>query len=294
MDVQLADLAQSAAARTAARGVVEREGIGVAHEGLPDAREEQTQQGVDVGVGAHRGAGVGGRLALFDDDGDGQVLDVAHVWPPVLGQVLLREGGEGVVEFPSRLGRDGVQHQRRLPRPRHARHYGDFPLGNPDVDVLEVVLRGIADDDVGEVVIGFHLFHSVQFLAAIDLNRQRYDIFLKHGMVMRSRLHSSPFHQIFPNYAVVWRKIVFLRVEIIKKAMIQGRTNNSNDAAMQGVFLNVPVDDWALLQELIRKFGWQSETREQLLDRFCSSRPQQPTLTDEEIMEEVKAVRYGK
>jgi hypothetical protein len=52
--------------------------------------------------------------------------------------------------------------------------------------MLEVVLGGIADDDVGEVVIGFHLFHSVQFLAAIDLNRQRYDIFLKHGMVMRS------------------------------------------------------------------------------------------------------------
>ena len=152
VDVQLADLAQSAAARTAARGVVEREGVGVAHEGLPDAREEQTQQGVDVGVGAHGGAGVGGRLALLDDDGDGQVPDVAHVRPPVLGQVLLREGGEGVVELAPRLGRDGVQHQRRLPRPRHARHHGDFPLGNPDVDVLEVVLRGIADDDVGEIV----------------------------------------------------------------------------------------------------------------------------------------------
>ncbi len=76
--------------------------------------------------------------------------------------------------------------------------------------------------------------------------------------------------------------------------MIQGRTYSGNDGAMQGVFLNVPVDDWALLQELIRKFGWQFETREQLLDRFCSSRPQQPTLTEEEIMEEVKAVRYGK
>ena len=63
---------------------------------------------------------------------------------------------------------------------------------------------------------------------------------------------------------------------------------------MQGVFLNVPVADWDLLKELIRKFGWQSETREQLLDRFCNSRPQQPQLTDEEIMEEVKAVRYSK
>lgn len=62
---------------------------------------------------------------------------------------------------------------------------------------------------------------------------------------------------------------------------------------MQGVFLNVPVSDWTLLEELIRRFGWQSETREQLLERFCSNRPQQP-LTEEEIMEEVNAVRYGK
>ena len=45
-------------------------------------------------------------------------------------------------------------------------------------------------------------------------------------------------------------------------------------------------------KELIRKFGWQSETREQLLERFCSSRPQQPTLSDEEIQAEVNAVRY--
>lgn len=76
--------------------------------------------------------------------------------------------------------------------------------------------------------------------------------------------------------------------------MIQGRPYSNGETAMQGVFLNVPVFDWTLMKELIRKFGWQSETREQLIERFCSSRPQQPTLTDEKIMEEVKAVRYGK
>ncbi|MBP3740367.1 MAG: hypothetical protein J6I41_04565 [Bacteroidales bacterium] len=62
---------------------------------------------------------------------------------------------------------------------------------------------------------------------------------------------------------------------------------------MQGVYLNVPMSDWSLLKELIRKFGWQSETREQLLDRFIASRPQQPPLTEQEIMNEVSAVRYG-
>jgi hypothetical protein len=85
-----------------------------------------------------------------------------------------------------------------------------------------------------------------------------------------------------------------LQNEIRQKEMIQSRTYSNGDASIRGVFLNVPVSDWTLLKELIRKFGWQSETREQLIDRFCNSRPQQPTLTDEEIMEEVKAVRYGK
>lgn len=68
--------------------------------------------------------------------------------------------------------------------------------------------------------------------------------------------------------------------------------NNTNGSAFQGVYLNVPVSDWSLLKELVRKFGWQSETREQLLDRFIASRPQQPPLTEEEIMEEVRAARY--
>ena len=51
--------------------------------------------------------------------------------------------------------------------------------------------------------------------------------------------------------------------------------------------------DWMLLKELIRKFGWQAETREQLLDRFVKSRAKKPALTEEEIMEEVNAVRYN-
>ena len=69
--------------------------------------------------------------------------------------------------------------------------------------------------------------------------------------------------------------------------------NNTNSPTLQGVYLNVPMSDWSLLKELIRKFGWQSETREQLLDRFITSRPQQPQLTEAEIMEEVRAARYG-
>lgn len=65
-----------------------------------------------------------------------------------------------------------------------------------------------------------------------------------------------------------------------------------NEVSFQKVFLNVPTSDWSLLKELIRKFGWQFETREQLLDRFVESRNKKPQISEEDIMNEVKAVRY--
>jgi len=63
---------------------------------------------------------------------------------------------------------------------------------------------------------------------------------------------------------------------------------------MQGVYLNVPTVDWSLFKELVRKFGWQAETREQMLDRFVSSRPASPALSEEDIINEVRAARYTK
>ena len=67
-----------------------------------------------------------------------------------------------------------------------------------------------------------------------------------------------------------------------------------DNVQMQGVYVNVPTVDWSLFRELIRKFGWQAETREQLLDRFVSNRPATPGISEEEITDEVRAVRYGK
>lgn len=67
----------------------------------------------------------------------------------------------------------------------------------------------------------------------------------------------------------------------------------TNSATIQGVYVNVPTVDWSLFRELVRKFGWQVETREQLLDRFISTRSANPAISEEEIMDEVRAVRYA-
>ena len=61
----------------------------------------------------------------------------------------------------------------------------------------------------------------------------------------------------------------------------------------QGVYLNIPRADWTLLQELINRFGWQSETREQMLEEFMQTRPMNVDLTEEDITNEVRAVRYA-
>ncbi len=68
----------------------------------------------------------------------------------------------------------------------------------------------------------------------------------------------------------------------------------ASNTATQGVYINVPKNDWPLFRELIRKFGWKAETREQLLDRFVSSRPSDADISEEDIMDEVKAIRYSK
>ena len=71
-------------------------------------------------------------------------------------------------------------------------------------------------------------------------------------------------------------------------------TATVNNEQMQDVYVNVPAVDWSLFRELIRKFGWQAETREQLLNRFVSSSPANHAISEEEIMDEVRAVRYAK
>ena len=61
----------------------------------------------------------------------------------------------------------------------------------------------------------------------------------------------------------------------------------------QGVYLNIPRTDWILLQELVNRFGWKSETREQMLEEFMQTRPVNVDLSEEDIMNEVRAVRYA-
>lgn len=64
------------------------------------------------------------------------------------------------------------------------------------------------------------------------------------------------------------------------------------ERASEQIFLNVPTADIGLFKGLMSKLGWEYETRKDALKRFIMSRPKDVDLSDEEIMEEVRAVRY--
>lgn len=70
----------------------------------------------------------------------------------------------------------------------------------------------------------------------------------------------------------------------------------SNIALTQtfGVYLNIPRTDRKLFNELVKKFGWVSETREDVLKEFLADRPIVNDITEGDIMDEVKTVRYCK
>ena len=90
------------------------------------------------------------------------------------------------------------------------------------------------------------------------------------------------------NYLFAYvRKKSYLCVANAKQEVIMTATMT------QEVYLNIPRADWTLLQELVNRFGWQSETREQMLEEFMQTRPMNVDLTEEDIMNEVRAVRYA-
>jgi len=113
----------------------------------PDPSVEDAEIVVDLGDRPHRRAWVlRGRL-LLDGDSGRQALDRVDVGLLHLLEELPGVGGQALDVPALPLGVDGVEGERRFPGARQAGH-DDQPLArNLEVDVLEVVLAGAADDD---------------------------------------------------------------------------------------------------------------------------------------------------
>ena len=60
------------------------------------------------------------------------------------------------------------------------------------------------------------------------------------------------------------------------------------------VRLNIPKSEMRFFRELMAKMGWEAETKESALQKYIASRPKNVKLSDEDILSEVYAVRYGR
>jgi len=66
------------------------------------------------------------------------------------------------------------------------------------------------------------------------------------------------------------------------------------DTACENVFVKIPQSDMDFFQLFSEKMGWSVEKKQNIWDNYILNSPKNIDLTDEEIMEEVRSVRYGK
>ncbi|MDR3184557.1 MAG: hypothetical protein LBT49_04030 [Prevotellaceae bacterium] len=65
-------------------------------------------------------------------------------------------------------------------------------------------------------------------------------------------------------------------------------------ATSQNIYLNVPQSEIGFIMTLAQKMGWEVETKEDSLRKYIASRPKNVDLSEEEIIEEIRATRYSK
>ena len=77
--------------------------------------------------------------------------------------------------------------------------------------------------------------------------------------------------------------------EIIEKAITY-----NNGINREKILVDIPQSDMIFFKLFADKFGWQFNSRQNLWDEYIKDSPVDVNLSEEEIMEEVRAVRYEK
>ena len=111
-----------------------------------DARPEEAHVVVDLGLGADGGTRVAAGAPLVDGDGGREAFDVVDVGLLHLAEELAGVGGEGLDVASLAFGVDGVEGEGRLAGAGEAGDDDELVARDLDVDVLEVMLAGAAND----------------------------------------------------------------------------------------------------------------------------------------------------
>jgi hypothetical protein len=131
--------------------------------GAPDAGIQQPQVIVNFGRRPHGRPRIANAVLLPDRDGGADSLDRIDVWLLHPLEELPRVGGErfDVAALPFRV--DRVERERRLARSADPGHHDERPRRKRQVDVLEVVRPGAADDDLATTGLGCSRHLQVRF-----------------------------------------------------------------------------------------------------------------------------------
>jgi len=68
----------------------------------------------------------------------------------------------------------------------------------------------------------------------------------------------------------------------------------SSNIPQENISVKIPQTDMMFFQLFADKMGWLVNRKQDLWEKYAVNSPQNVPLTDEEIMEEVRAVRYAK
>src|SRR6266581_5807066 len=85
---------------------------------------------------------------LINNHCHAQVLNRIGVWLRIARQQVTNEHAKILKQQPLCFVGNGVKHHGGLPRTRYTGKNGDFALGQPKLDILEVVLAGATNLDI--------------------------------------------------------------------------------------------------------------------------------------------------
>jgi len=77
--------------------------------------------------------------------------------------------------------------------------------------------------------------------------------------------------------------------ETLKKSI-----TSDEGMAREKILVDIPQSDLIFFRLFANKFGWLFQSKQTLWDEFIKNSPKNVDLSDEDIMEEIRAVRYGK
>ena len=69
---------------------------------------------------------------------------------------------------------------------------------------------------------------------------------------------------------------------------------SDNGMVRERIFVDIPQSEVIFFQYFADRMGWQFKSKQSLWDEYIKNSPENTDLSEEEIIEEVRAVRYGK